>query len=360
MNKFKVGTNFDFALIDKVEQMNKEFEGKSKVTEMYGSIREHADLAARPDFRLPDISENQLKEYVEKLSSIGVDFNYTLNSFFPYGSKEGFVYYKSFTKHIIEFLESIGVKRITVANPIMLEFVRNVLHSDIAIEVSTCMHIDTVTQIKYLKDKYNIDKVCGNVLKNRDFDFLSMAAGYCNDNGIMYELMVNEFCGVGGEGYATHCIYRDSCYMCHATGKTVKDADAFDEYPMKLCTGSRNEDQANWLKMRFIRPEDLVHYRGIGIHNFKITGRTASTDYITRVLRSYMAEDFDGGLLNLWKPLESINMSKSETFTPYEIPNKKLDGFINMWSSGRKKCDYEVCGETCTYCDDFLKKVKGE
>jgi len=359
MNKFKLGTNFDFALLGEIKSMNEEFKGKSQVTEIYGSTRGHSELAARPDFRLPFIGSLKLEKYVYEAKNIGVDFNYTLNSFFPYGSKEKFTEMQPYIIKTIKFLENIGVERVTVANPIMLELIRNVMESDIKIEISTSMHIDTVTQIKYLHENYGIDKVCGNLLKNRDFNFLEAAAEYCNKNGIMYELMVNEFCGVGGTGYATHCVYRDSCYMCHATGKTLDDANAFNEYPMKLCTGSRNTDQANWLKMRFIRPEDLVCYRNIGIENFKITGRTASTGYITGVLRNYMSEDFNGNLLNLWKPLESIKDQQLEAFVPYEINNKDLDGFMDIWTKYNRNCDNQVCGETCHYCDDFLRKIKG-
>lgn len=358
MNKFKVGTNFDFALLGEIKKLNDLFEGKSRVTEVYGSIREHAEMAARPDFRLPDVSFDVLELYVMEARKIGVGFNYTLNSFFPYGTKQGFVDAIPEIKKVIKKLEKIGVERVTVANPILLELIRSECHSNIKVEISTCMHVDTATQIKYLHDRYNIDKVCGNLLKNRDFDFLQSAAEYCNKNDIAYELMVNEFCGVGGDEYATHCVYRDSCYMCHATNKTLEDANSFNEYPMKLCTGSRNESPSNWLKLRFVRPEDLKEYRAIGISNFKITGRTGSTEYIVKTLRRYMSEDFDGNLLNLWKPLESITFDQPESFVPYEIQNKKLDGFIDKWTKGRWKCENYVCGETCRYCDKFYDKIK--
>ena len=362
MNYFKVGTNFDERLLDELDKLNKTYEG-NKIIEIYGSDRLTADLAARPDFRLPLLTKQQIESYVKKANEYGIKFNYTLNSFFPYGSKKEFVKNIDNIKDVINFLENIGVFRITVANPILLELIRNEIKSNIQIELSTCAHIDAITQIKYMYEKYNVTKICNNLIKNRDFDFLKAAADYCNKNGIIYELMVNEFCGVGGKDFATHCVYRDSCYMCHATNKTLDDANSFNEYPMRICSESRNENPANWLKTRFIRPEDIKYYNNIGINHFKITGRTGSTDYIIKTVESYMSQNYEGNLLNLWKPLESIKGNESEfsnNYTKNNIPNKSLDGFIDIWYNTGKKCEYEICGETCKYCDEWYnQKCKG-
>ena len=168
MNFFKVGINFDFNLIPLFKELNEKYEGKGKIIEVYGSDRAHASLAARPDFRLPDVSSEDIKKYVRELKELGIMFNYTMNSIFPYGSKKELLEHKQEVINFVKWLEDIGVYRITVANPIMLEIIRNEAKSNIKIEMSTIAHIDTVTQIKYYKDKYNVDKVCGNLLKNRD------------------------------------------------------------------------------------------------------------------------------------------------------------------------------------------------
>lgn len=353
-NNFKVGTNFDIELLKDLIELNKSSK-KNKVTELYGSDRAHAMLAARPDFRLPDVDEDQFETYVKTATEAGIGFNYTMNSIIPYGSKLQFANHLDEIAYFIKYLEEVGVSRITVANPMMLELIRNKVRSGIEIEVSTIMHVDTVTQIRYLFEKYGVRKVCCNLNKNRDFKFLEAASKYCHENGIIFELMVNEFCGVGGSDFSTHCIYRDSCYICHATNHTLADTMLFDEYPMRLCTQSRNENPANWLRVRFIRPEDVKVYNNIGINHFKITGRTGSTAYIIRTVKSYLDESYDGNLLGLWKPLESIKDGSVESIHPYNIPSKSLDGFIKKWSEGHHNCDNEVCGETCRYCEEFYK-----
>ena len=352
MNEFKIGTNFDRKLVDIIAKENEENALGNRVVEMYGSIRAHADLSARPDFRLPDISIPDLVEYVDYAKKHGINFNYTLNSIQPMQSKRNFAEHVKDIKETIEFLACIGVYRVTVANPMMLEVIKTCKNHP-KIELSTIAHIDTLTQIRYYFEQYGVTKICANVNKNRNFTWLEKAAKYCNDNNIELELMANEFCGVGGSDYATHCIYRDSCYICHSTNHTIDDVNALDSYPMKQCTMSRNINPANWLKVKFIRPEDLKYYNKIGIRNFKLTGRTASTEYLTKVLHAYMTEDWNGNLLGLWKPLESITHEKDESFTAYNMPNKKLNNFIKHWAEGKADCDNEVCGQTCRFCEKW-------
>lgn len=357
MNKFKIGTNFDIKLIDEVAKANAQ--NRNKVVEMYGSVRKDAELAARPYFRLPDISREELKEYVQYAKQNCINFNYTLNSINPMRSKYNFAANEKEIRRLIEWLTEIGVYRVTVANPMLLELMKN-MDAHPQIEISTIAHTDTITQIRYYYETYGVTKICCNLNKNRDFKWLAKAAKYCNENNIELELMANEFCGVGGSNYATHCIYRDSCYICHSTNETVEDANSFNSYPMKQCTMSRNINPANWLKTKFIRPEDMHLYNDIGVYNFKLTGRTATTEYLLKVLAAYMSESWDGNLLGLWKPLESITKEKDESFATYDIPNKKLKNFLKFFVDGHN-CDYEVCGQTCKYCEHFYKTVvKGE
>ena len=81
MNSFKIGTNFDLEFLNGIDYLNKQYiESGSQITEVYGSIREHAWLAARPDFRLPDKSLCELETYVDKCNKLGLIFNYTFNT----------------------------------------------------------------------------------------------------------------------------------------------------------------------------------------------------------------------------------------------------------------------------------------
>ena len=364
MNSFKIGYNFDPELIRAIEFMNRKWGAQSKVVEVYGSDRTHAYVSARPDFRIQDVGTDDLKSHVRALKDIGVTFNYTMNTINP-GSKatlqhEGLA--DDIRAWVDILVNDIGVGRITVANPMVLELIRSV-SADIPIEISTIAHIDSLSQIKFYKEKYNIDKICGNLMLNRNFTKLEGMATWCNDNGVVLDLMTNEFCGVGSGSYATHCIYRDSCYIAHASDKSQHDAESMDCYPMKRCMNSRDIDAACWLKTRFIRPEDLKAYRDIGIHHFKITGRTGTTEYIKRVVEAYMAESYKGNLLGLWKNLDTIYNGKDEDQTDNEIfvDNSKLDGFLDQWIHNDWRCDEKNCGvaegpNACNYCNDFWER----
>ena len=359
MNLYKVGCNFDFELIKIVKDLNEKYKGKAQVKEFFGSDAAHEEITARPGWRLPNISMIDLAKFVKEAKEAGILFNYTMNSIQPYGSKIEMIKHKKDIQNFVKWLEGIGVYRITIANPMMALFIREV--SNIELECSTIMHIDTVTQLKYYHETFGINKFCCSILKNRNKKFLENAAKYCNDNGLIFELLCQEFCGVAGEDkngvpYATHCAFRDSCYLCHATNRSKDDSMAYNNYPMGYCMMARSKNEQNWLRMRWIRPEDQKVYNEIGINYFKVSGRTGTTEYLKTVLEAYMSENFEGNLLTLWKPLQTIFSKESElTYQhPEYIDNKKLDGFIDHWFKGDGfECENEMCGVTCKYCENF-------
>lgn len=363
MNFYKVGCNFDPELINIAVELNKKYEGKSQIVEFFGSDRAHEDVTARPGWRLPDVSREDLEAYVKKLKDNNIAFNYTMNSIIPYGSKVEMLKHKKDIQDLALWLGEIGVYRITVANPMMALFIREV--SNIELEISCITHVDTVTQIKYYHETFGINKFCISILKNRNKKFLVNAQKYADENGIVLELLANEFCGVAGVDsngthYATHCAFRDSCYICHATNRTKEDSMAYHNYPMGYCMSARSSTPEAWLRMRWVRPEDQPVYREkTGVNYFKVSGRTGSSEYLKMVIESYMSESFDGNLLQLWKPLSSIYDGKTElkSSTDVDIPNKALDGFISKWLDGDGwECADQLCGTTCKYCEEYAKK----
>jgi collagenase-like PrtC family protease len=351
INYLKVGYNFTSDLKDYIINKNSTSD-KNIISEVYGSRAESSLLSARPKFRIPDISRNEFKMHVKQLKEVGINFNYTMNAN-HIGSKQYILQHRNRIKDYIKFLIDCEVKVITVAIPLMAEYIRSV-STNIDIEVSTIAHLDTVTQTKIWKDYYGINKICGNLYKNREIQFLKNLAQYCNDNQIILTLMANEFCGNGlNETNATNCIFRDHCYSLHSSDYNA-DEKLDGDYPMGYCINSRNSGSV-WLKMNFIRPEDMKLYNTIGINHFKITGRTATTKFAIRVIEAYLQEYYFGNLLDLWKHLETINSGNDADYTPLcSIPNDKLDGFVKFWFDNPSHiCANEICGETCKHCDNY-------
>ena len=326
----------------------------------HGSRKESAWLTARPEFRLQNVTRDEFARYINELSERGISFNYTLNTSYL-GNKEQIIKREEEIQEYISFLIEAGVKTITVSLPYMAEIIRRV-SDKIGIEVSTIAHLDSLTQIKIWQELYGITKICIGLNKNRDINFLSAAARYCNEHDIVLTLLANEFCGNGITESdeikgATGCIFRDHCYQLHSAGYQKK-TKLHKDYPMGMCIASR-KSKSVWLKMNYIRPEDIKRYNEIGIDHFKLTGRTGSTAHLQEIMRAYMKESYDGNLLGLWKHLETIKEEKEESFRPQVyIDNKKLDGFVDYWFENRNHiCANEICGETCKYCDLFIKRA---
>ena len=134
INQFKVGCNFDFELINKVADLNEKYKGKAEVKEFFASPSSAAPMTARPDWRLPNISDKDFEKYVQLSLDKGISFNVVLNSIQPFISKQNMVNHKEYIQNYVKWLEDIGVYRITFANPMMAMFIREI--SNIELEAS--------------------------------------------------------------------------------------------------------------------------------------------------------------------------------------------------------------------------------
>jgi len=355
---FKVGDNLTNELPAVLDHLNQKY--SNKITEVFGSIAQHAWLAARPKFRLPNITEKQFREHVKKLQSYGIEFNYTLNAPFI-GSSSDIERRIPIIKDTVGFLASCGVTRFTISSPLLAMIIRNIFgHSKFELELSTIAALTQVSQLKSYHDMAGFTRFCMNIEKHRNFEFLKKAQEVANREGFVINLIVNEFCSSSHANYCSGCVLRQDCYNLHSVNKTKEDYAKFGGYPMAFCLSGRNIEPYSWLRSRFILPQWLKYYRDIGITHFKITGRTGSTDYIKKIVEYYMKEKFDGNLLELWKPLESIysgtkNSDADNTFIKTMLSCKTLvdKGFINHWKSTNFDCSTVECGNDCTYCKDF-------
>lgn len=362
---FNIGYNFDPELPEMLAELNKEFgDTGNRIASVYGSDRAHAWCSARPDFRIQDVSETELAWHIDKLKQNDIEFNYTFNT--PtFGSKAEFIERQPEIISWIDDLITMGVKRLIIADPMLLDFLaRKMPDADIKIELSTIMHVDTPMQlVAYKQLDSRIDRVVGNILYNRSFEKLEAFADVCSRYGMTYEIMTNEFCSTisneDGVVNMGHCIYRDSCYACHATNTTKNEALAERNYPMGNCMSGRASSAADWLRSNFVLPQHLKYYETRGLTNFKITGRTAKTPYLLEMVRSHLAEYYDGNLMKMWKPLETIYSEKDELTGhkyKFDIPTDKMAAFITPWLNGEVDCTTDLCSD-CKYCDGFYENM---
>lgn len=360
MIKLSVGCNFDPELLVSIPLLNN-ISTRVRIGELYGSDQSCHWLTARPKYRLVPIDDVALERYVGDIRSMGLSFNYTMNA--PYiGSKREIRMRKKNIQERIRFLSDIGCDMITISHPIIAEMIREA-DIPVKIAVSTIMHLDTVSQLKILHERYHIDKLYNNLLKNRSIKFLMNLSKFCSDEGIELTLLANEFCNSSTMDGATstHCIYRDSCYLFHSENEDKEDDELLRGYPMSHCISMR-QSVLPWLKAPFIRPEDLYKYECIGVNSFKITGRTGTTEYLLAIVEAYIREYWMGNLLSLWKPLETIANKGNELNYKYPvfIDNRSLDTFIDFWFDNPwHDCANELCGYTCKYCKRYFLKHLG-
>lgn len=354
----KVGCIFSEEFLNFIREINSITEA-AKIYEVYGSTTENAFLTARSVYRLPQYERNSFEKYIMDVRDMGLQFNYTMNSSYIGSLAE--IYNKQvLIKDYIKYLLDIGVSTITVSLPIVAELIREV-DDKIGIEVSTIAHIDSIAQIQMWHEKYAVTKICNNVMKNREIGFLRNAALICESKKIVFTVIANEFCSNGTNNAmdcAGGCIYRDHCYSLQSEGYTGEDMQKMQGYPMSICDESRKHPVV-WLKSNFIRPEDMKLYNELGINHFKITGRTASFEFMKKIIKAYMEQNWDGDLVELWNNVGHFGkgtksgQEENKSF----IPNKSLEGFLKYWFQNECQiCSQELCGETCGYCNSYYEK----
>ena len=360
MISFSVGTNWDLSLIDAAHELNQQNKIRQGIyyciSSFYGSIPKTVLASARPNWRLCGNFAG-LKTFIEKAHKVNIGIDYTANAF-CLGD------YSTDLKclgGLLSLLEDLGVDRIIVAHPVIAEAVL-LYTSRMKIGLSTILNIDDVRSIEvwreFLKSK-RFDQVCVALEANRDPHFLRFATVF-REKGIELQLMVNEFCSVNGP---CHGIFRDSCYMGHSHG--IKDV--CDNYPMSRCTNIRTKNPVSWLKAPFILPSWVKDYNEkLYIDSFKITGRTANTDYIKQMMTYYMTKTNPENLLELWPQLETIytpNLTSERARESYPtIPTTYLLHFHLPWvrfSLPKKSfsCRHTLC-DVCGYCKETLDLIQ--
>ena len=343
MIRYKIGYNFDKGLIDFIAKMN-DLSPYAKIESVYASAKNYDYLTARPRYRLPDVTDDELSEHIDLLHKIGVEFHYAINSSYI-GNKHQV---NENTNEIVSFLlklQSIGVDGVIVTHPLIADFVYN--NTNLPISISSIANIFSVNQMYLLNEKYGCDSFCLSPYHNRNIGTLKRMQSHCSLFKSNIELIVNEFCGLGSKsGAFSPCIYREACFDCHSENKTIAEESLLDGFPQSMCISNRTkQDSAFWAKTMVIRPEDIHKYHALGVNKFKITGRTANSTDLKRVVNAYMTFNFDGDLAQLWY------MGVGEK----TIENRRLQGFVDYWFEHPEvRCDENLCGVTCKHCYNFF------
>lgn len=334
MKYFCLPSDFQFATLDTYSEMNLAY-CDAKIAETYGQMAPDAlSGSCQSSGSLPPIDRPGLEKYIEYGLSRGLEFNYVLNTACMENdelTKEGYRVVRDF----LRMLRDIGVSSVTMALPSLMEIALYAA-PELRIKASAICQINSPLKAKFY-DNLGIKRIMLDEDIIRRFDVLrNIRKAYTGE----MEITVNSFC-------CMDCPYRMFDYNSLSHIHTMKK-----NYPY-FSTRCRNLHMGaeNFIRMNWIRPEDLHHYYESGITWFKLQGRSnAHTGKPAKAVRSYIEGSYEGDLVEL---LELFSTRRSLAIADCSVDNRSLDGFLEFFVQSPEACT-RLC-EECRYCKSWAE-----
>lgn len=343
MSYLTVPTTFEEKFLDALIQLQEKYKNsRFKIKEIQGSLPVSIIGTGRNSWDIPKINIKQLKKHIERIHEFNLKFCYLLNA--PcLGNVE---YTMQGRKKIIDFLNSLvdlKVDAVTVTVPFLVELVKE-RFPHLEINTSVYSNIDTLDKANFFEN-LGADRITLDPNINRNFPLLKKIRSKIKSK---LQLLVN-----------TSCLF--SCparyYHANVTGHFSQE-NSLNFFPAfsfnERCMLYRLQNPVEFIKTPWIRPEDLVIYKDLGIDYFKIAGREFSAKKILQQVSAYLEEKYNGSISDLLMGFfDSYKFKKPLRF---HIDNSKLNNFINFFvESSTFPCDSE-CSK-CLYCYKYAEVV---
>lgn len=345
---FHVATNWDFKLIDELK--------KYPVVDIYG-VADHSIVGGgRPSFLLPKISEEKIANYIQKVHEEGMEFSYLLNAPCMNNLEYDPHYHKELLKYL-QWINDIGADNVIITTPFLVQLIKEQFPG-LKIRLSTIAHVNSVNRAK-LYEQLGVQEITPDVMINRDFKTLEQIK-----KAVKCKIVL-----LLTDGCLYQCPFRYYHYniLGHASQTHQQFERNYIDTCILNCSVIKFSNPTEVIKARWVRPEDLKHYKAIGIDNFKIAGRRMSTDWIVRSVKAYSEQKYEGNLIDiiqgfsmsfggLEKKDPNIKLTETigkESKSKMIIDNRKLDGFLDFF---KKQNCIAMCND-CTYCEEWAKKA---
>lgn len=332
---FSVPADFEMGTLEKIYYLNQSYD-KSCVKEVYGQMTlGDIQSSGRLTDVLPRVDIQGLENYVKKAAKYGINFNYTFNPS-CYGNKEFSLHGIKQVNKLLNTIWEIGIKNLTIASPALIE-IANSTGRKFEIKASTICEINSPAKAEFYKN-LGVERLVVDADITRDFVKLRNIFKKFGDG---VEVIVNNVC-------RKNCAYKMFHYN-HEAHCTSESTQTVNDYYANRCIMENVNNVEAYIKMCWIRPEDLHFYESCGIKNFKIQGRqNINKSNLIKTIESYFERNFDGNLYDL------INLFSANDIGQQYIDNKKLDGFIDKFYEEPDFC-MDLCGE-CGYCLGYAKR----
>ena len=362
--KLSVPFNMDQELLEGLKAF-------SNIDNIYASEDSSVIGNARPTCLLPKADIKYISFINKMAEKNGFTFNYIINAPCFENMEYNRDFIKSAYKHIKD-LAALGIKSMTLSNPYLIDFIKKNI-PEIKIKVSVISGINDVSKAKIYENS-GADTLVLDLNINRDFRILSEIRKQVKCD---LELLVNEPC-------MYRCPYKVFHYnlMGHASQTNSRSKGFFFDYYYACCSSLKYIKPVEFIKSRWIRPEDTDRYSDLGITRFKIAGRMLPSDVILKMVSAYSQKSYEGNLLdiisfmettrkvklskrrNIFGYISKLNLPQLKYFLKWQflalkinehffIDNKKLDNFIDHFIADRCKNN---CND-CSYCQKWLKRA---
>ena len=341
-----VPTNWDRELIPFLSQIKADIE-------VYGVLPTSMIGSGGSGPNVPQMTLEQVEEFIKLSHSAGLIFNYLLNAPCMNNMEWDEDTHKALLEHL-EWLCDVGVERITVAIPYLLELVKSQF-PHLKVEVSTIAHVNSVARAKFF-ESLGADAIMLDANINRDFKLLRAIRGT-----VACELgvLTNSSCL-----YQCPYEYYHNNTLGHASQNHNQLNGFYMDYSVLHCSLSNFTDTSQFVKARWIRPEDIHIYQELGIDFFKIGGRAMPTEWIINATEAYASLHYPGNLhdiLNNFSPKTrsvASNLSSAQITTIASPPkvyidNQALEGFIDFFE--KQDC-LSGCSH-CKYCQEVADRI---
>ncbi|MDX9787717.1 MAG: U32 family peptidase [Desulfobacterales bacterium] len=358
--QFSIATNWDPGLLDYLEG--------SPVTSQYGQIWNDPLGGGRMSVFLPKIDKSQATEFIALSKQRGIGFTYLANATCFDNAEFTRAGYRKILSHL-EWIASTGADMITVSLPFMLALVKTHF-PEMKVSISSFARIQTVSAARFWANA-GADKLILPEPTARDFKLLRRIR---ESVSCELELIANHTC-------LFHCpldlhhrnMVSHGSQAAHACGGFAPD------YCRLSCQREKLKHPEEMIRSRWIRPEDVDYYAGIGIDCLKLIERFRETRSLAEILRAYEERHSPANfaeLLSLPKAgvyrvpnIETMERPDliatdkmkilldvlREPFTDkLHIDSQKLDGFLAHYEN--VDCNRTDC-RTCGYCHRMAEKA---